>query len=268
LVEAALRAAGVERVLRTVLRHVGYDVVRYTPLNIVGLRRQGILEDARINVVLDVGANVGLYGRRIRELGYSGRIVSFEPVANAYAQLAAAAAPDRYWDARNVALGPADGSGSMTVAADSRYSSLLPMAGQYVHDAVAAVGSEDVQIHRLDSLARDIVHAGDRVFLKLDVQGFELEVLHGAQETLGQISAIEVELSTRTVYVGQSLLHEVVAYLGEQDFEIVSLEPLSFDRGTGYLRQVDALLIRRAHTSPTAGADHSRSNALHSGLNR
>jgi len=128
------------------------------------------------------------------------------------------------------------------------------MAGQYVHHAVAAVGSEDVQIHRLDSLARDIVHAGDRIFLKLDVQGFELEVLQGAQETLGQISAIEVELSTRTVYVGQSLLHEVVAYLCERDFEIVSLEPLSFDRGTGYLRQVDALLIRRAHTSPTAGA--------------
>jgi FkbM family methyltransferase len=231
------------------LRRVGFDVVRYTPLNIVGLRRQSILEDAGVDVVLDVGAHVGLYGRRLRELGYSGRIISFEPVADAYAQLGAATARDRHWDAQNVALGAGDGAGSMTVAADSRYSSLLPMAPEYVHEAVAAVASEQVQVRRLDSVAPDILHAADRIFLKLDVQGFELEVLHGAQETFGQIAAIEVELSTRTVYVGQSLFHQIVGFLYERDFEIVSLEPVSFDRGTGYLRQVDALLIRRTHTT-------------------
>jgi FkbM family methyltransferase len=252
--EVALRAAGIEHVLRRTLRRIGYDIVRYTPMNIVGLRRNVIIEDTQINLVLDVGANVGDYGRRIRQLGYSGRIVSFEPVAHAYAQLARSAAPDACWEPWHVALGAEDGAGSMKVAADSRYSSLLPMADRYVHDAVAPVGSERVQVHRVDSLAGEIVQPGDRILLKLDVQGSELDVLKGAQATLEQVVAIEVELSTRTVYIGQALLHDVTAYLYERDFEVVSLEPISFDRGTGYLRQVDALLIRPAHASPSPAA--------------
>ncbi len=233
------------------MRRVGYDVVRYTPLNIVGLRRQQMLAELGVTVVLDVGGNIGTYGRRIRESGYTGRIVSFEPIADAYAQLAAAAGPDPDWEARRIALGARDGGDSIVVAADSRYSSLLPMASRYVHDAVAAVASEEIQIQRLDSVAPGFLDADDRIFVKLDVQGFELEVLRGANRTLGQVVAIEAELSTRMVYVGQPLLHEVVAYLYDRGFEIVSLEPVAFDRGTGYLRQVDALLTRMTHTART-----------------
>ena len=74
-----------------------------------------VLARYRVDCVVDVGANRGQTGRRLRRLGYRGSIVSFEPVPRAFEELAREAANDRAWSVHQLALGREDGTTTMNV---------------------------------------------------------------------------------------------------------------------------------------------------------
>ena len=102
---------------------MGYEVRQYTPLRSLAAARERLLED--VDVVVDVGANAGQYGTMLRELGFEGRLVSLEPVAEAFAELAGLAAADGAWEAVCVAASDVDGEITLNVTGDSRSSSVL-----------------------------------------------------------------------------------------------------------------------------------------------
>src|SRR5438105_8161614 len=170
----------VKAAARSVLRRLGIDVVRYAPRNYPHLRRPIVLDAEGIDVVRDVGANDGSWARELRAGGYSGRIVSFEPLAQSFAALDRTAD----WEVHRLALGDRSGRTRLHVAANRQSSSLLPMADRHVRAAPesAVVGTEEVEVARLDDLG--VVQSGDRVYLKLDVQGAELDMHGGAAQTL------------------------------------------------------------------------------------
>ena len=85
----------------------------------------GLFEMYGVNCVIDVGAHEGEYAKRLREGGYEGRIVSFEPVPRAFAGLERAAAGDRAWHVHQLALGREDGVSTMN-AVPGTLSSLRP----------------------------------------------------------------------------------------------------------------------------------------------
>src|SRR6266550_1126285 len=90
-------------------------------------RRGEILRMYGVNLVLDVGANVGQYALALRRVGrYRGRILSFEPVAAAYEAVLRAAANDSEWECSRLALFDHDGVAEITVASSSDFSSFLP----------------------------------------------------------------------------------------------------------------------------------------------
>src|SRR4051794_15879966 len=89
--------------VKTLLANRGWDVRRLPTAP--AQKRRALMERHNVDLVIDVGANVGQYATRLRQAGYSGRIVSFEPLPDAFADLARAAADDPLWDVRNAALG-------------------------------------------------------------------------------------------------------------------------------------------------------------------
>ena len=89
------------------------------------------------------------------------------------------------------------------------------------------------------------MHASDRVWLKLDVQGSELSVLRGAERTLERVEVVETELSLVELYEGQALLPDVYAHLTQRGFGIWFLEPVFRDSSSGELLQLDGLFARR-----------------------
>ena len=111
---------------------MGWDIVQYRPATHPLARRARLLKDYRIDLVLDVGANTGQYARQLRELGYKGRIVSFEPLSSAVAELRRAAAYDANWQVRNHACGAENGKREIRVAANSQSSSFLPMKAEHL----------------------------------------------------------------------------------------------------------------------------------------
>ncbi len=230
--------------VRALLRRFDVDLRRYS--DTIRSRRADILEENGITLVLDAGANVGQYATSLRETGYAGRIVSFEPLQAAYAELEKRAASDDAWECRHMALGDSDGLAEINIAANSVSSSLLPMLPRHLKGEPASsyVGSQEVTRRRLDSLSSELVGDTDNVYLKLDVQGFEMQTLRGAAGTLEGVRATEVEMSVVPLYEGQALWHEVIAYLYSLGFELAWLERGFTDENSGRILQLDGIFVR------------------------
>jgi FkbM family methyltransferase len=234
----------IKRTIRRGLRLFDADVHLYSQT--LPAVRAGVLSQLSVDLVLDVGANRGQYARELRSTGYRGRIVSFEPLPEAFEELTESFRSDLLWQGIPIALGDEDGEVEIRESANSVCSSILETSDALLATSPGAayVGSRMIDLARLDSIAAELLSGGENVYLKMDVQGYEMSVLRGASQTLGRIAAIEAELSLVRLYRGQALLHEVVIHLNEAGFEPIWLEKVLVDSETGHMLQVDGLFIR------------------------
>jgi FkbM family methyltransferase len=201
-----------------------------------------------VDLVLDVGANTGQFGRELRKhIGYSGRIVSFEPTEAAHRKLVANAKGDPNWViAERCAIGATEGVIDINVSANSVSSSVLPMLDSHVTAAPDSnyTAVEKVPLHALDSLAPRWLRESRCTLLKIDTQGFESEVLKGAKQTLSHVQGLQLELSLVPLYSGQVLLPELMDRITALGFELWASCPAFCDALSGRLLQVDATFFR------------------------
>jgi FkbM family methyltransferase len=232
--------------LRTLLRRAGVDVVRYRPVPHHLARRAHLLRRFAPDVVLDVGANSGIYARELRAVGYHGRIVSFEPLSTAFHALAAVAAHDPLWEAIQVALGAAPGAATLHVAGNSWSSSLRPMTGVHLRAAPESrtAGEERVEVETLDRLWDRFVRAGERVWLKVDTQGYERDVLQGAAASLPRVRTLQLEMSPVRLYEGEERFVEMYQRVEAEGFACVHLEPGLVDPASERLLSLDGYFHR------------------------
>ena len=206
-----------------------------------------ILDHHGIDAVLDVGANVGQYAARLRQGGWSGRIVSFEPLPDAHATLEAAAAPDARWEvAPRMALGASTGTVSLNVSAESDMSSALPFVPEMADllDSAAYTGTVTAPLARLDEVFGKHAGSTGRVLLKIDTQGTEAAVLEGASGVLDRIFGIQLELSIVAVYLGERTYLDMIATLGELGFRPALFVPGYFNQRSARLISMDGVFIR------------------------
>lgn len=233
--------------LRRWLRRLGYDAHRYHPALSPGAQRRAILASRGINLVLDVGANAGQFGASLREEGYTGRIVSFEPLESARRLLLAASAKDPGWEvAEKAAIGRENGEIEIHISANSVSSSALELLDTHLRSAPESkvVGTERVPLRRLDDIAARFVQPGSVTLLKVDTQGYEDRVLDGASGLLARIDGIQLELSLVPLYRGQLLLPEMIERLKRMGFHLWEIWPAFVDCASGRLLQVDAAFFR------------------------
>jgi FkbM family methyltransferase len=229
---------------RMILRRFGVDVVHYPEYH-PAHRRVALLRHYGIGVVFDVGANDGGYGRELRQFGYEGRIISFEPLAAAYEELEKNTQRDPRWTSIKLALGEETKRAKLNVAANSTSSSFLPMRTEHLSAAPysAFLGTEDVEVARLDDVFES--HTGTAIpFLKMDTQGFERQVLAGGPRALSAMQGVQLEMSLVPLYDGAWIFSDALEFLTEAGLELVSLEPGFSHPETGRLLQVDGLFMR------------------------
>ncbi len=205
-----------------------------------------MLAQHEVDLVIDVGAAGGGYGSTLRSFGFDGQIVSFEPLAEAFAALGSVIAADPRWTARNLALGPEAGTAVINVASNSTSSSLLPMLGSHLEAApqVTYVGEETIRIGRLDDEVGPLLAEARRPFLKIDTQGFEREVLEGGPDTVAACVGLQLELSLTPLYDGGMLVDEAISWAYDHGFTMVGIEQ-GYAAPTGEILQFDGVFVRR-----------------------
>lgn len=234
------------RIRKTLLKF-GIEVNRLNPSQSIRARLQRQFKHHQINLVLDVGANDGGYASEIRESGYQEAIVSFEPLTHAHAELVLRSEGDQNWHVSpRCALGAAAGTSCINIARNSTSSSLLPMLKAHVDAAPHSSyeRTESVEVKRLDQLGLNDDYPEANIFLKLDVQGFEMSVLNGCRALLPRIMGIQVECSVVPLYAEQALYRELFDWMADNDFELWGLVPGFTDRSTGRMLQMDGVFFR------------------------
>jgi FkbM family methyltransferase len=206
-----------------------------------------MLAQHRVDTVLDVGANEGQYARLLRELGFRGRIISFEPLTTAHQCLQRSAMKDPLWTiAPRMAVGNQEGEIRLNVCSNSTASSVLGMLGALERAApeLTYVGSDVAPISRLDRAAAEFLGESRYVLLKADVQGYELEVLRGAAGLLPKIVGAQLELSLVPLYQGQALFWELMDFMRTKGFGVWGIIPGLVDDSSGRLLQTDVIFFR------------------------
>ena len=194
-----------------------------------------------IEIVLDIGANTGQFAKGLYSSGYRGRVVSFEPLADAYDILRETALSNPLWTVHpRTAIGNLDGSIEINISQNSVSSSILPILESHtsIQTDSKFVGKEKVPIIDL------YVNNGERFFIKIDTQGYEWQVLEGAQFTLSKAKGIMLELSLVPLYETQHLWIEMISHLESQGFSLWGIQKGFTDNSNGRGLQIDAIFFR------------------------
>jgi FkbM family methyltransferase len=227
---------------------VGCQLGRLPSMESHGEHLRAIFEELRITCVLDVGAHVGQYGRFLRNIGYDGQIVSFEPIRANFDMLEQRCAGDPKWTALRMALGSRDDVVPMNVAHVTQFSSFLQPT-RYSLDRFDGFSHVDrvemVEMKRLDGIFDAVVPQAReaRVFVKLDTQGYDLTVLEGAGEHVGRLLALQSELSVKPLYEGMTGYIDAMSALNAMGFDLTGVFPVLRDE---HLRIVefDSVMVR------------------------
>jgi FkbM family methyltransferase len=205
-----------------------------------------MLNGLGITIVFDVGAHIGEYATRLRALGYESQIISFEPQKSAFGVLVHSAVSDSKWTVCNFALGDRASVQTMNISQNSFSSSILPVEPEILNIelGIAQVRTETVSVQALDQLADRFVHPSDNILLKIDAQGYEPQILAGAEKFLRSCTAVQIEMALFSSYRGQKGFFEIAHLMNERGFRLVHLEPVFGDCVTGYLIEVDGVFVR------------------------
>lgn len=244
-----------------VSRSFGYDIVplREMKERDFALHLRALLNFLKVDCVLDVGANVGQYHDFLRDkVLYDGPIVSFEPVSRHVDFLRERARADGGWHIEGYALGAKDGNLPINVMVSDQFSSFL----QPDNSRVRAYDGLNVPCHVENVLVRtlDVVMpvlqeklGFQRPYLKLDTQGFDIEVLQGARDSLADVRALQTEASVIGIYKGMPGYMDTIRYLDERGFDITGFYPVSRDSSLR-LVEFDCVMINRAAAAVQAAA--------------
>lgn len=238
--------AGIKGLVRAFLESKGYKVDLVRPELEFGHIQASFLRKHGVTQVIDVGANCGQYSQEIRDHGFQGTIYAFEPLSSAFTHLAQRAKGDDQWVAVQAAVGDQEGTATINIASNSESSSLLPMHENHVRAAEYSryVGTEEVKVVTLDGFLAGKIKPEDRVFLKIDAQGFTNQVLAGAATIMPNVVGLFLELSCVQLYEGEPLAGEVIRRFEELGFRIWFVQNEFRDLKTQQMMQINALFFK------------------------
>lgn len=231
-----------KNIVKKTLKSLGYQINRYQEEKVIK-----ILNYFEINKLFDVGANVGQYSLSMRKMGFNKKIISFEPLKTAFAALQQAASKDKNWIINNYALGNENSESVINVSENLVSSSILNMLPEHTKRAPESkyVSTQKIEVKTLDSMFNDFYETNDNIMLKIDTQGYEKNVVLGAENVLDKISIIELEMSVVPLYEKTESFTDMIDFLDKKGFELFFLENGFSDAKTGKVLQVDGIFVNK-----------------------
>lgn len=235
----------IKTLLKKLANKFGYDIL-HLPTDPLIRRRLDLFRQYQINLIFDIGANKGQFVTRIRELGYKGRIVSFEPLSEAYSLLLQKTKNDPFWEAANLALGDFNGETTINIAQNSYSSSMLNVLPEHLASAPDSkyIGTETIHVKTLDNVIDDYFNENDRLYVKIDTQGYEKKVIDGLKKSIDKIIGFQMELSLIPLYAEETLMQEMIMELKSLGYKLKLIETGHMNYNTGEILQVEGYFFR------------------------
>jgi FkbM family methyltransferase len=218
--------------LKHVLRSRGYDIVRHKELS-------ELLALHCVDIVLDIGANDGGYATELRQSGWSGPVVSFEPQPATFGRLKQRFAHDAQWSGHQIGLGSENSLLKMNIHEMDVLSSFL----QKIETSDNARQVE-VEVKRIDGILDGILGTRSRPFVKIDTQGFELEIIKGFGSRAGGVIGWQLEMSVEPLYQDQPKIEEVIGLMRGLGFSLWKILPGLRDPKTLQSFEFDGIFFR------------------------
>lgn len=221
-----------KQLVKTTVNRLGLSVTRFPPQHLLSSCVRDLLKEGQINLVLDVGAFHGAYCKLLRrEVGYTGRIVSFEPCAESFQTLSAQMAADQSWRGYPLALGSTDSTALLNTYDSGDFNSILPLRDDYAlafRADLSNASAEAIKINTIDAIWDDITIGIEcpRVFLKMDTQGYDVEVILGARDHLHCVYAVQSELPAIEIYEGMTSMPRALELYRELGYVPVGFWPV------------------------------------------
>jgi len=202
------------------------------------------LKSNDFQTIVDVGANRGQFVLVARRQFPQARIISFEPLEEAAAVFRRVFKSDPLTSLHQIAIGPEEKQLPMHVSHADDSSSLMPISDlqSRIFPGTEEKEIRNIEVKPLNAIlsAKDIITPA---LLKIDVQGFERDVLKGCLSLLSSFKYIYIECSFMELYIGQALAHEIIAFMEKEGFFLSGVYDLSYDR-QGIAVQGDFLFMR------------------------
>ena len=222
---------------------MGYTLTKYSTYQEYNM----LMKHYGINKVIDIGANEGQFAKFIRKSGFKGELHSFEPLDEAYEKISKLSSNDKHWKVYQLAVGDACGETIINVSENSVSSSILEMNASHLELAPQSryTKKQSIEIKTLDSLKENLELDKGNIFLKIDTQGFEKNVLLGAEKVLENIKTIQLELSLVPLYNGEELYFEISKYLYDRGYFLVKIIPGIYDKTSRETLQFDGIFHKK-----------------------
>lgn len=207
-----------------------------------------VINKYNIDCFLDVGANTGISGKQTRGLGYKGLIVSYEPVSSLYKKLKNRTNKDENWNSYQLAIGSKNGQEKINVlGGHGGASSILePNYDHIPEDFIhyKKIGLENVNVITLDHAIENHTHNAHRIFIKVDVQGFEKKVMQGLNKHLDKIVACRLEMAiNNNDYKNQDNMWQILEYMRKRGFTLTYLENQDYANDKYEMMYVDGIFL-------------------------
>ena len=234
--------------IKKLLNKFGIEVTRFQPTASFEAQIVAAMRKVKIDILFDIGANTGQFSLEMRDKGYSGMIVSFEPLTSAREKLIQQASKEKNWIVHErSAIGDYNGMTDINISKNSVSSSILPMLKSHSDAGKNSVyiKTEKTPIITLDSVADSYLDKFSNLFIKIDTQGYESKVIDGALKTLKRAKGVLCELSLIPLYEGQDIWKDLILRLEKEGFVLWSLEKGFTDRRDGRTLQVDGVFLKK-----------------------
>lgn len=236
-----------DHILKSILDKAGFEIHRFPHRSNPYFQLLKGLEYFNVNQILDVGANTGQFSLNIFKVGYTGKIISYEPLESAHKQLLKNSESFNNWVIHpRCAIGDYDGSIVINESKNSVSSSILTVLDTHIKAAPNSkfIGEATISINKLNTAADSYVDDSKITFLKMDVQGYEWNILNGANKILPRIKGILCEISLIPLYKDQRLWLDVIKRIEYEGFELWNIQPGFTDVEKGRTLQVDATFFK------------------------
>lgn len=229
----------------------GLKLIKENPRSNIDLRKSLFFSQHNFDCVIDIGANVGGFRDEIRNIGYNGVIFSFEPISKLFHFLEMGQKSDDRWRVYKFAVGDKNEEIEINISSNLHSSSILEILDEHTN---AEPSSRYIQREQVKQITLDGFKSNfsgfNKIFLKIDTQGYEWNVLQGAGYFLKDVAVIQLEMSFVPLYKDQKLFNDIFNFLYSFGFEIYDIEPGFTNVVTGQQYQVDCVFVNRNHLRP------------------